>query len=308
VIPGTQQRGRDRRRAVGGVVLVLVSVAAACSGDGRAATPVATGPERHLGPQGRVGQFVVHCDYSHSAPDDPIVQPDRPGAAHRHDFYGAVDIDSGSTAETLRASDTTCDKRVDSAGYWHPTLYDHGQVVVPTSLSAYYRAAPGVDPSQVRSMPLGLALIAGDQTATAPQPGDAAGWTCGTSTTLSDEPPDCPGGAPLHLVLTFQDCWDGEHVDSGDHASHVAYSAGGRCPDSHPVHLPQLTVSVGFPVWGAGHVLSLASGSVHSAHGDFLNAWDPDGLAREVRSCIGRDVVCDLASNRTEEPLFNPGG
>jgi hypothetical protein len=105
-------------------------------------------------------------------------------------------------------------------------------------------------------------------------------------------------------VLTFQDCWDGEHLDSADHRSHAAYSADGRCPRSHPVHLPQLTVSVMFPISGEGHDLSLASGSIHSAHGDFLNAWDADGLGREIDQCIRRDVVCDLASNREEEPLF----
>ena len=62
--------------------------------------------------------------------------------------------------------------------------------------------------------------------------------------------------------------------------------------------------SVMFPISGEGHDLSLASGSIHSAHGDFLNAWDADGLGREIDQCIRRDVVCDLASNREEEPLF----
>ena len=265
----------------------------------------AAGPTRHLGPQGRAGQFVVHCTYSHSAPDDPIVQYGRPGAAHRHDFYGATGLDSESTAEGLLDGDTTCDKAVDKAGYWQPALYDAEAVMEPVGISAYYRAAPGVDPAAVEPMPLGLELIAGDQTATSPQPGEATGWTCGSSTVLDDRPPECPGSAPLHLVLTFQDCWDGEHLGSEDHASHAAYSADGRCPTSHPVHLPQLTVSITFPITGSGHDLSLASGSIYSAHGDFLNAWEPDGLAREVQSCIHRQVVCDLASNRGEEPLFS---
>ena len=83
---------------------------------------------------------------------------------------------------------------------------------------------------------LGLALIAGDQTATTPQPGEATGWTCGSRSTLSDVPPTCPASAPLHLVLTFQDCWDGQYLDSEDHASHAAYSEAGECPASHPVH------------------------------------------------------------------------
>jgi hypothetical protein len=288
-----------------------------CSDDGGTPSPHATpatapaaalagaqGPTRHVGPQGRVGQFVVHCTYSHSGAHDPIVHPGHEGRSHRHDFYGAVTVDSQSTAESLVDDETTCDKRADTAAYWQPTLYDHGEVVEPSGIAAYYRAAPGVDPTEVEPFPFGIALIAGDQTATEPQPGEAVGWVCGSRTQVHDEPPTCPRSAPLRLMLTFQDCWDGEHLDSADHRSHAAYSEDGRCPASHPVHLPQLTVSVMFPIWGDGHELTLASGNVFSAHGDFFNAWDPDGLRREVEQCIHRGSVCDLASNRDEEPLF----
>jgi hypothetical protein len=261
-------------------------------------------PARHIGPQGRVGQFVAKCTYSHSSSDDPIVWYDQPGRSHRHDFYGAVGTDATSSPEDLLAQQTTCDKPADRAAYWQPTLYDHGEVVQPSHVNAYYRAAPGVEPTDVEPYPFGLAMIAGDATATAPQPGEAAGWVCGTQTTLSDDPPECSSGAPLHLVLTFPDCWDGVNTDSEGHKAHVAYSEDGDCPRSHPVHVPQLTMSVKYPIWGPGHALSLASGGVHSAHGDFFNAWDPAGLRREVEGCIHRDVVCDLASNREEEALF----
>lgn len=265
--------------------------------------PTAT-PARHTGPQGRVGQFVVGCAYSHSGRHDPIVHPGHAGRSHRHDFYGSEVTDSTSTADDLLGSGTTCDKTVDTAAYWQPTLYDHDRVVVPLGINAYYRAAPGIDPATVQTMPVGLALIAGDQTATTPQPGEATGWTCGTNTTLSDDPPECPARAPLHLVLTFPDCWDGEFLDSVDHRSHVAYSSDGACPDSHPVSIPQVTTSVAFPISGPDHDLRLASGTIYSAHGDFWNAWDPDGLQREIEACIHRGTVCDLASNREEEALF----
>lgn len=272
---------------------------------GSAGAGAVTGePARHTGPQGRVGQFVVACTYSHSAAADPIVHPGAPGRSHQHDFFGAVAVDASTTAPDLLGQETTCDKRADTAAYWHPTLYDGGEAVRPDLVQAYYRAAPGVDATRVEPFPFGLELVAGDPAATAPTGSEAAGWTCGGATRLHAGPPACPASAPLHLVLTFPDCWDGEHVRSDDHRSHAAYSAEGTCPASHPVHVPQLTVSVKYPISGAGHDLSLSSGTTHSAHGDFLNGWDPDGLAREVAHCIHRDVVCDLASNRAEEPLF----
>jgi hypothetical protein len=306
-------------------VALALTVLASCSTDSRASTPPSTtagagahaghvapgapagaiGPTRWHGPQGRVGQFVVHCPFSHAAPNDPIVHYGKPGASHLHDFYGATEADAFSTAADLLEGETTCDKSVDTAAYWQPALIDHGQVLEPSGISAYYRAAPGVDPTHVEPMPLGLALIAGDQTATEPQPGEATGWTCGTTTSISDDPPTCPEGAPLHLILTYQDCWDGTYLDSEDHSSHAAYSEDGECPTTHPVHIPQLSVSIAFPVWGEGHDLALASGSIYSAHGDFLNGWDQDGLAREVNGCIHRRAICDLASNRTEDPLFS---
>lgn len=272
-----------------------------------AVTPSTATPARYTGPQGRVGQFVVRCSYSHSGAHDPIVHPGREGRSHRHDFYGSDETDSLSSVDDLLGSETTCDKSVDTAGYWQPTLFDHDKIVVPAEVEAYYRAAPGIDPKSVKTMPTGLALIAGDQTATEPQAGEATGWTCGSQTTLSDDPPTCPASAPLHLVLTFPDCWDGRFIDSEDHRSHVDYSTEGTCPAAHKVSIPQLTMSIKFPIFGGGHDLRLASGNIYSAHGDFWNAWDPSGLEREIRSCIRRGAVCDLASNREEEPLFSDG-
>jgi hypothetical protein len=287
------------------VVVGMVGVAGAITTADRDRADVGTATAaRHTGPQGRVGQFVATCSRTHSAPDDPIVHPNRPGRSHRHDFYGAEGVDADTTPSRMLAADTSCDKVADRAAYWHPTVYDHGRPVEPTTLSAYYRAAPGVDPDDVEPFPLGLALIAGDMNATAPQPGESVGWTCGTRGSLSDAPPTCPVSAPLNLVLVFQDCWDGEHLDSVDHRSHVNYSVDGACPTSHPVVLPQLTVAVPLPIDGPGHDLTLASGSVHSLHGDFFNGWDPDGLDREIDSCIRREVVCNLRSNRDEPTIL----
>jgi hypothetical protein len=270
-----------------------------------AGDPVAAAPARHLGPQGQVGQFVARCSYSHSGPSDPIVHPAMAGMSHQHDFYGFTETDASTTVDDMLGADTTCDKKDDTAAYWHPALYDGDVVVEPLDLNAYYRAAPGVEPTEVQTIPHGLALIAGDQFADSPQPGEATGWTCGSRTDLSDDPPTCAASAPLHLVLTFQDCWDGEYLDSEDHASHAAYSVDGACPPTHPVHIPQLVVSVRFPIWGDDHDLRLSSGNIYSAHGDFLNGWDPDGLQREIEACIHRGAVCNLASNREEEGLFS---
>ena len=220
--------------------------------------------------------------------------------------YGATNTEEHSTPDSLRAGGTTCDKPGDDAAYWQPTLWNGDTVVVPTRIHAYYRAAPGIDPTKVVAFPDGLKMLAGDPFADGSSAAsvEAAGWTCGARTDLLAEPPSCPATAPLAMVLTFPDCWDGEHADVVGHRDHMTYSRNGACPSTHPVSVPQLTVSITFPISGPGHDLRLASGSVHSAHGDFFNGWDSSALKEQIRICIHRRLVCELASNRQEESLF----
>jgi hypothetical protein len=302
-----------RRVGAAGIVAALVVLAGCTDAPSglfalsRQSTGDDRAPARHRGPQGRVGQIVTECGYSHSAEDDPIVHPGRPGYSHRHDFFGNTTTAADSTLDTLMGGDTTCQKRMDKAAYWVPTLYDRGRAVTPTRSIAYYRPAPGVDPSRVRNFPADLRVVAGDMAATSTQSPDLAGWTCGGSSRHRDSPPDCPPTAPLRAVITFPDCWDGQRIDSPDHMAHMANSAGGECPPSHPVHVPQLTFAVSYPVWGGGHELSLASGPTFTLHSDFVNAWDSEGLGREIELCIHRGVVCGLASNRHESALFSGG-
>jgi hypothetical protein len=276
-------------------------VVGACATTGASTAPPATAavvPEVHRGPQGDSGQFVVKCGFSHAATDDPIVHPGHAGASHRHDFFGNVATTSTSTAGSLLGGDTTCNHRLDAAAYWAPSLIDHGEPVTPLGSVIYYRPAPGVDPTTLVPYPTGLMMLSGDSTSTTPQPVEIAGWACGVSSDLRSQPQECAPTSPLQVRITFPDCWDGTRLDSPDHRAHVTYSQGGRCPEAHPVVMPQLTVTVRYPIAGPGHELTLASGSTFGAHADFLNAWDEHELTKQVDLCLHRDVVCNVASNR----------
>lgn len=250
------------------------------------------------GPQGRVPQFIVECGFSHMAPDDPIVHPGHSGRSHQHVFFGNTDVDADSTVDDLAAGGTTCDQHLDLASYWAPALLDHGVAVEPSHAVAYYRPGVGIDPATVEPYPHGLMLIGGDQVAAEPQSLDVVAWSCGTGSVREVTPPTCPEGRPLRMAVSFPDCWDGERLDSPDHHSHTARSDG-ACPDSHPVALPQLLLTIAYPITGDGHDLSLASGSLLTGHADFFNAWDEDKLRTEVESCIHRGVTCGVASNRS---------
>jgi hypothetical protein len=242
-------------------------------------------------------KFVTQCDFSHRAPDDPIVKPALPGASHSHDFMGNLSTDAFSTYESLRDAGSTCSTQHDQAGYWVPTLYDGGVAVAPQALTAYY--LPGEkNPSYIKPFPAGLEAIAGNSKATTPQSLSVVQWGCEGRRDVARQstPPVCPGGSDLELLITFPDCWDGTNLDSPDHSSHLSYAAGGHCDYAHSTPIPRLLMSVVYPITG-GSAVTLASGSALTGHADFFNAWDQGELGMLVRRCLNYRNDCGLISD-----------
>lgn len=261
--------------------------------------PVAAQPIR-LSPQGRHPQFIVQCQPSHTANDDPIVFPGAPGFSHPHEFFGATTTNASSTAADLADGDTTCENRHDTAAYWVPALFDGDTRVPPDKLVAYYRTGRGIDPAAVQPWPLGLKMLAGDPRIEGPQSVATAAWTCGASDHLTPEPRQCSPRAPLAMRLTFPDCWDGVNLDSVDHRRHVAYSVDGDCPADQPVPIVQLILAVRYAFFDDPASLRLASGATTTVHGDVLNGWSDDELAHLTRLCLERGEICGISSNRTD--------
>ena len=239
--------------------------------------------------------FVENCRFSHQAPDDPIVFPGKPGASHLHTFVGNRTTDASSTFGSLRAGGTTCRRADDTAAYWVPALYQGTSLVLPQAATIYYRRA---SLAPVNAFPNGLRLIAGAATATAPQGMGVTFWSCGAGSGVppSSTVPTCPAarGSFLRLHVRFPSCWDGRHLDSLDHKSHMAYAIRGRCPSTHPVPVPALAQIYRYPTRG-GEGFSLASGGQFSAHADFFNAWSPGALKRLVEGCLNALVHCGRA-------------
>lgn len=262
------------------------------------ATSLGQPDEPIAGPQGAVPQFVVECMYSHTAANDPIVAPGEPGQSHLHVFFGNTTTDADSTIESLLEGETTCDQPQDLAAYWAPALLRGPQVLEPVKSTAYYRPGLEVDPTTVQPFPEGLMMVGGNAGATGEQPLSIVAWSCGAGAERSATPIECHEGRNMRLIITFPDCWDGKHLDSENHHTHIAYSSGGVCPESHPVPILQLQFSVEYPVTGSVEGLMLSSGGVNTGHADFMNAWVPEKLTSETELCIHRKVVCGVASGR----------
>jgi hypothetical protein len=239
--------------------------------------------------------FISLCGFSHRAADDPIVYPGQPGVSHDHSFVGNTSTSASSTPASLRAAGaTTCRRAGDTAAYWMPTVFVDGRATPPTGATIYYQRNTQ---KRLRPFPAGLEMIAGNRLARRPQSLLVTNWDCGDLENVprSSDPPVCPEGATVRLRVNFPDCWNGKALDTLDHRSHMAYSVGGRCPRSHPVAVPALSIVYRYPTTD-GPAISLSSGSLYSAHADFVNAWDQKVLAKLVSTCLNRLRHCGTGS------------
>jgi cell division septation protein DedD len=268
--------------------------------------------------------FRKFCSFSHLAYADPIVAPGNSKFPHLHMFWGNTGADANSTYESLRTTgNSTCDGGpLNRSAYWMPAIFDGAnQAVVPSIFELYYKVenAPVVNNvPQAQQFPNGLRMIAGARADGSPvdpsaSPANGAtltwGWKCGDgagSATI----PECGVGQRLTAWVRFPYCWDGKNLDSADHRSHLRYGTNntwGRCPATHPIHLPELTEFAHFNSVPAGtSTWYTSSDRMHhvrpngsTLHADWFGAWDNPVQDRFFKSCLlgnrsaSNGVLCD---------------
>jgi hypothetical protein len=255
------------------VAVLLASGVALLAGFG--STPAASAASSDHG-----ASFAVRCDFSHRAPDDPIVDFGKPGAAHSHDFFGNRSTKYNSTHKSLLAAGTTCSRHSDKAAYWMPTVKWHGHTLESNRAVFYYRSG-SKDRKQVKPFPAGLKVVTAHD--------KEVSWRCGQRTTRKRPPRRCSSGK-LGVRIIFPDCSNGK-ADSANHMAHMAYSrpidGKVRCPASHPISVPVLTMNVSFrPLPTTKGPVRLSSGRPSTMHADFFNAWRQKTLKYLVSHCI----------------------
>ncbi|HEX4520755.1 MAG TPA: DUF1996 domain-containing protein [Gaiellaceae bacterium] len=254
--------------------------------------------------------FFLTCTVSHSAPDDPIVYPGLPAHSHDHEFIGNTSTNAYSTPAKLMGRATTCSNKKDFSSYWAPTLYVAGNPVAPLDVTIYYRR---LTTEAVKPFPRGLEVVAGNSHALTRQSPAVTQWYCGvlkssfygplsrdSSTSREAAPtlsaaglPDCKAPTNLELQVNFPNCSNGR-ATSSDHKSQMAYSRNGRCPASHPIPTPAISIILRYPAVSGSNVF-LASGGIYSGHADFMDAWDAPAFSRLVGDCLDRYVACGVA-------------
>lgn len=249
------------------------------------------------------GAFRTTCLFSHMRHDDPLGSPGRAGKARLHTFFGNTLANSESTAESLLSSgNSTCRGGIaDRSAYWIPTLLDDaGKPVVPQTAEIYYRSGyEGISARSIEEFPPGLRMMAGDPSADDEQ--SDAHWECNRKAGERHASiPTCATGDSLMMHVEFPQCWNGRDLDSDDHRSHMALVKDGKCPSSHPVAIPAITMSVSYLVPTGGvdgfrldsddYAKSKPGG--FSANAKWFDAWDPDLVATWVPKCVNTALDC----------------
>jgi len=239
-------------------------------------------------------EMHANCGVTRHAADDPLVFPGLPGAAHLHTFVGNKAPTAFSTSESLtRAGGSSCQDTKDTASYWFPTLLQNGKPVPNTTVTFYYKSGV-TDYRTVRPFPAGFGLLVGDMKT--PDAKSFGGeWDCGNKGgTTKEIPASCPKGNVLIVRYKAPSCWDGVHLDTPNHKSHMAYPVKGVCPAGHPVAVPMLQSKVAYKLTnGNTQGLAYSSGPSFSFHYDFMNGWDQKRLEYLVGHCINGGRQCN---------------
>jgi hypothetical protein len=248
------------------------------------------------------GTFSTTCGQpstSHHAREDPVVFPGQTNVGHLHEFFGNNSTNAFSTYSSMVAATTDCNFKGDTAGYWVPALIaPDGTTYTAYNHWVYYRdfrSNPNYPDPEISPFPPNLRMIT-----------DRYYWRCkvnGVATDSASLNLDCDPGSYLTFEASFQRCWDGVHLDSADHRSHVSFPVWApingqeayTCPAAFPVRLPGMSVFGLFVPDGLnsnGFKLSsdiqAGPGTVPGTtmHADFWNTWQQSELERITQVCL----------------------
>lgn len=302
-----------------------------------------------------VGAFRFICGGGGVNYDDAIVYPGWHNKSHLHQYYG-VTANYTTTYNSLRTgtAPSTCSGDPKAGGayalnrssYWMPAIeVGNKWVLQPNDVSIYYKRLPLSDPGcqpitvaggqgQCVAIPNGLKMIAGYDMVTNTVPTGHHKFLCvtnGGAVVISDQEnfvglADCPVGDEIDARLSMPDCWDGSHLDSANHRSHVAYkflhNGFYSCPADHPYQMPVFTIAVMYTVtpevhaaltelateakagtpWDYTKVLHYSSDEMRptlvpgeTEHADFFEAHDPVEKRmwdNDPNGCINAHLNC----------------
>lgn len=269
-------------------------------------------------PARNAGTFRTSCEFSHFAYDDPLVHPNKPGAAHLHMFWGNTHTNAYSSYNSLRNSgSSTCNgMELNRTGYWAPAMFDaQGNVRIPERIIVYYKGY-GLANGKAQVYPPKAAMIIDDKIhRTDNGAGGAEGqmnFECtnqfrGVRSPSSMNIPVCkddgtiPFRRTLEMHVKFPNCWNG--LDAANPKNWVLARYGSwfysNCEYDGNKTFPNIHYIIAYPLepgeTTAGWYLSSdvdpmtrqrtkEGGS--SIHADWWGAWHPTINKRWIDNCV----------------------
>lgn len=137
-------------------------------------------------------------------------------------------------------------------------------------------------------------------------------------------------GGELIVQADAPNCWDGVHLDSADHRSHLAYTVDShmgytKCPDAYPYYIPAFTYSASYTIMPTDDAslmkfscddMDLTKPPGWCFHVDYgPAAWDNLILKTWTENCIDKKLNCSGGHlgngwilKGAGQPIYNVGG
>ncbi len=270
-----------------------------------------------------VGTFRASCEFSHFGYDDPLVHPNKPGAAHLHMFWGNTDVNAYSSYDTLvNSGSSTCNgMELNRSGYWAPAMFDaKGNVRIPERIIVYYKGY-GLTNGIAKTYPKGAAMVATDtvhstRNISGGTLGDGAEYSAnfmctnqyrGDRMNFSSTIPVCNGGsgdprATLEMHVKFPNCLNPNDNPALPASWRLARNGSwfyGFCSEDNRNNFPNIHYIIAYPLepgettsgWylssdvdPTSRTRSKTGGS--TIHADWWGGWNPSINKEWIDNCV----------------------